>query len=714
MVYLKNDYTPLESLVETYERNGTFSTGEWEKNNKVSVVITTYNQEEQLKKQLLALSRQTYDPKSIEVIIADDGGKRGSGSSLNYVAQNEMPFDVKYVWQPDHGFRAAKVRNEALKEASHETLICLDSDMIPNHNYIRNIMKWHYSAKQYGCKIMTVEDRAFANPEDVSYELIAQRKLDNVKTCKSGRFKSKEDWRHEEYRKLNWLKKIPGSEKDPTYRIASKFGSGMSSFSKADAFEAGLYDEEFNGWGGEDVEFGVRLYEHFNNKLQEKMFFVPVNTVAYHLEHGEKRIDAKEMEKRRRLMWNKITQKRAEGVKPRPEISVYIPCYNQEKFIENTIQSVVSQNFDTSHLEVVVGDDGSTDNSVNKIKKLQAKYKDMLNIRLIGDGKNRGIAENTNRTIRACRGDYIVQLDGDDKLLENAISELHSKMKKNPQASVVFGDCIDVFNNGKKRNHWSCNEYTKKWHDENRHRSDYLQHILEMQRKGMRIHHPRMFRRDAFFKTEGVNTKLVNAVDYDLYTKLVEVGIPLHIKKRLYKYNCDHGNNTSQKKYLLQLANSEIVRKESISREDKRKEFFIVNEDSDNVDRFDINSPLKFVDAYQNALQNNIDPSRKALGESLKYELEKNIKFFRWVLPENARLQLQMLKEKHPENDLAKYYEATYLHKEGLPNQALEVLEDIKHKNNTSERLRAIIEEELKRSKKTWLFKKKDIHKAYA
>ncbi|MEK6969617.1 MAG: glycosyltransferase [Nanoarchaeota archaeon] len=115
MTYTLNDYTSLEQRVEQYEIDGTFSNQDWQKKAKVSVVVTTYNQEEQLRKQLLALSQQTYDFNNLEVIVVDDGGKRGSGSCMDIVAKADLPFDTKYVWQADAGFRLAKARNEAIK-----------------------------------------------------------------------------------------------------------------------------------------------------------------------------------------------------------------------------------------------------------------------------------------------------------------------------------------------------------------------------------------------------------------------------------------------------------------------------------------------------------------------------------------------------------------------------------------------------------------------
>src|SRR3989338_3338042 len=531
MVYRINDYTNLENLVHKYEVDGTFSTPDWQKKAKVSVIVTTYNQEDQLRKQLLALSQQTYDPGNFEVVVVDDGEKCGTGSSLDYVAQHNFPFSVKYVWQPDKGFRLAKARNEALKRATHETIISIDSDMIMNHTYVEDVMKWQYAPKQVGAKLVTIQDRAFVESEDMTESAIREKKLSRVKLSPSRRFGGKEDWRKSHYERTERLKQIPASIQDPGYFIGSMISGGNCSFSKADAFEIGLFDEDFQQYGAEDTEFGIRMYDYFNNKLGERLFFVPVDTTAYHIEHGSP-MSAQSNGTSQELFYKKVHEARVRTVPPRPEISVYLPTFNKEGFIEKAIDSIAKQrDFDVSKLEVIVGEDGSTDRTQEILQDVQRKYQGKLLIRVINDGKNHGMAENTNRTIRACRGKYILQLDPDDELLPTAVRTLYDALEKDSRSSLAFGDCIDRdVKTGATKLHWSCTEYTPEWYKQLGERAT-REHIIGNLRAGMRIHPARMFRRSHFFRTEGVTPSLENAVDYDFSMKLVEVGIPRHVKR---------------------------------------------------------------------------------------------------------------------------------------------------------------------------------------
>ena len=702
MIYTKNDYTPLEKLVDQYGINGTFSNQSWQDQAKVSIIIPTYNQEKQLRKQLLALQQQTYNPKNIEVVIADDGSRRGYDSCMDIVSKANLPFDVKYVWQPDKGFRLAKVRNEALKRATHNNIISLDVDMIPEHTYVENVMKWHYAAKKYGTKIMTSQDRAFIEPEDMPDKIIKQKALSEVKRSKSRRFGMVEDWRHERYKNTNNLKKIKYDTEGPFYIIGTTLSGGNCSFSRSDAFEAGLFDENFRDYGAEDSEFGLRLYEYFNNKKSQQLFFVPVNTTAYHLEHGEK-INNKMKRKAQELFWSKVDQFREEEIVIKPDVSVYIPCHNQENFIGKAMQSVAQQNFDLSKLEVVIGEDGSTDNTKKILEQLKQEYEGLLNIRILNDKKNKGMAENTNRTIMACKGKYIVQLDPDDEFVPETISTLYQAIKDRPDISLVFGDCIDRdVQTGEEKLHWSCEEFTENWYTERKNKATTKETLVDILNKGMRIHHPRMFSREAFFRTEGANPNLQNAVDYDLYTKLVEVGRPLHIKEPLYVYNINHGNNTTNKG-KLQRGNDKVVKRLMRIRgnqDQHKKEAYIIEEGDTKyrVKYFDLINPNVRIEALYEVWTEEEQSTRGTkLYKALIEELESLVSFFRWARPEISQQQLNELLELEYNNNTGNYYQATFFHSAGKMEKALDTLAKMESKHPTAISLEEKINLELRK-----------------
>ena len=94
-----------------------------------------------------------------------------------------------------------------------------------------------------------------------------------------------------------------------------------------------------------------------------------------------------------------------------PKVSVAIITYNHEKYLVEAIESVLAQktNFD---FEIVIGEDCSKDNTLNICLEYQKKYPDK--IKVLASENNTDRHKNIRRTYKACQGDYIAQLDGDD------------------------------------------------------------------------------------------------------------------------------------------------------------------------------------------------------------------------------------------------------------------------------------------------------------
>ena len=94
-----------------------------------------------------------------------------------------------------------------------------------------------------------------------------------------------------------------------------------------------------------------------------------------------------------------------------PLLSVCMTTYNHERYIAQAIESVLGQRT-TFAVEVVVGEDCSTDSTLRICREYESRYPDR--VRVITSESNVGMHENYRRTIEACRGMYIAMLDGDD------------------------------------------------------------------------------------------------------------------------------------------------------------------------------------------------------------------------------------------------------------------------------------------------------------
>jgi glycosyltransferase involved in cell wall biosynthesis len=111
-----------------------------------------------------------------------------------------------------------------------------------------------------------------------------------------------------------------------------------------------------------------------------------------------------------------------------PFFSVIIPLYNKESYIINTLGSVLNQTF--TDFEVIIVNDGSTDNSLKKIEPFID-----LRIKIINQ-ENRGASQARNLGIEKANGEYIALLDADDFWYSNHLLELKKLIEKFPRAGL--------------------------------------------------------------------------------------------------------------------------------------------------------------------------------------------------------------------------------------------------------------------------------------
>ena len=96
-------------------------------------------------------------------------------------------------------------------------------------------------------------------------------------------------------------------------------------------------------------------------------------------------------------------------------VSICMLCYNHEKYLLESIESVLSQNY--SNIEVIILDDGSNDNSTAILEKFQNNPK----IQIIKQKNTGNIAKNLNTLISKASGEYILIISCDDKLVEDSL-----------------------------------------------------------------------------------------------------------------------------------------------------------------------------------------------------------------------------------------------------------------------------------------------------
>ena len=133
------------------------------------------------------------------------------------------------------------------------------------------------------------------------------------------------------------------------------------------------------------------------------------------------------------------------------KISVIMPAYNAEKFIDESIMSVINQTF--KDFELIIVNDGSIDNTVNIIKKYIKKDS---RIKVINK-KNGGLSDARNVGIKNSNGDYIFFMDSDDCIQEDTLEILYS-LQDDKEMTIVaceferFDKLYKYSNYNKKQN----------------------------------------------------------------------------------------------------------------------------------------------------------------------------------------------------------------------------------------------------------------------
>ena len=138
-------------------------------------------------------------------------------------------------------------------------------------------------------------------------------------------------------------------------------------------------------------------------------------------------------------------------------ISIIIPVYNASIFIENTLKKLEYQTF--KDFEVVIVNDGSTDNTQKIIENFIKNTN--LNINLINQ-KNKGEGEARNTGLKYAKGGYILFLDADDYLANNALEKLYNALVNN-KADLSFSSYSYVYSNGNQKLYYHPNKiYSQK------------------------------------------------------------------------------------------------------------------------------------------------------------------------------------------------------------------------------------------------------------
>ena len=179
-----------------------------------------------------------------------------------------------------------------------------------------------------------------------------------------------------------------------------------------------------------------------------------------------------------------------------PKITVITPSYNQGQFIEQTIKSVLDQNY--PNLEYLIIDGGSTDNSVDIIKKYENQLAYWIS------EKDKGQSHAINKGLQKATGDIINWLNSDDYYEPQCLYKVAEEFKKNSSIKAVLGTTKVV---GKKEEEFSQTPYTPS---------------LKFTFSKAKIEQPATFMSGDFYRKHGPLVEDLHlAMDLDLWIKFL-------------------------------------------------------------------------------------------------------------------------------------------------------------------------------------------------
>ena len=132
------------------------------------------------------------------------------------------------------------------------------------------------------------------------------------------------------------------------------------------------------------------------------------------------------------------------------KITIGIPVYGVEKYIRKCLQSVLNQTFQ-DEIEILVVDDLGPDKSMDIVREIQATHPKGGEIRILTQPQNKGCWAARNRILDEAQGEYLLLVDSDDYLSEDAVEKMYEAAEKY-QAEAVYGSVESVDEEGRSAN----------------------------------------------------------------------------------------------------------------------------------------------------------------------------------------------------------------------------------------------------------------------
>ncbi len=238
-----------------------------------------------------------------------------------------------------------------------------------------------------------------------------------------------------------------------------------------------------------------------------------------------------------------------------PKISIVISNYNSEKFIAQTLKSLLNQTF--QDFEIIIADDASTDGCIEIVKGFAEKDN---RIKLIEMERSGSLAIALNVGYTAARGEYFCQVDADDIIRQDCLEKSYKFITKNNPHGMIYTD------------HTIINKNSKHLGSGNRCRLPYSKQTILL---NFMTFHFRLFHRGVFEKVGGYDKFFKRVEDYDFCLKVSENFDIQKLDEVLYYYRL-HGGQITQKQSLEIVKYSYIAISNAMKRRGLDQEYRLI------------------------------------------------------------------------------------------------------------------------------------------
>jgi glycosyltransferase involved in cell wall biosynthesis len=235
-----------------------------------------------------------------------------------------------------------------------------------------------------------------------------------------------------------------------------------------------------------------------------------------------------------------------------PLVSIITAYYNGEDYIRESIESAFGQTHPA--IEVIVIDDGSTEEAHQFLLTLPGPT--------VIRQPNGGVAAARNRGLREARGEYIIFLDQDDRLLPDAVASHLRAMEGHTKPGLVFGALRQIDENGRARSTpYICTP-----------RRNYFLSLLECNL----IHCPAaaMISREAMLTLDGMDEEMAPSEDFDLYMRLAQRYPVVRHADTVAEYRIHGSNVSNDRSKMVRMTNrvfDKVERTMTLSRGERRR-----------------------------------------------------------------------------------------------------------------------------------------------